>query len=88
MEPDNTDRAEWAGAALDKYAEMTRNDPREQTVTVDGPDDEEGREHAEEVLSDLLCDLQHLADQLGVDWDVVTERGERNHADEMEESDD
>lgn len=90
-EPDNSDRAEWAGAALDAYAGMTRNDPREQTVEVTGPEDADGRENAEEVMSDLLCDMQHLCARWGIEWPAMLERADGHFAaehDDEEETDD
>lgn len=84
-EPDNGDRAEWAGAALDAYAAQTRHDPREQTVFVTGPDDEDGRENAEEVMSDLLCDMQHLCARWGIEWPAMLERADGHFAAEHDD---
>jgi hypothetical protein len=55
--PINVDRADWAEAALEAFAFVTRR------VPVDLSDKEE----REEVIQDLLCDLLHYAQQNGHD---------------------
>jgi hypothetical protein len=85
MEPDNEDRAGFACTAVEAYAAITRFDPREQKISVDGPEDTDGREHAEEVMSDLLGDMRHLAKSLGIDWDTINERGAGHFEYESEE---
>lgn len=85
MSVDNEDRAGFAAAAVNAYCSMTRFDPREQTVSVEGPDDKDGREHAEEVMSDLLGDLRHLAKAFGIDWDAIDERGREHFEYELAE---
>ncbi|HVX32581.1 MAG TPA: hypothetical protein VHA80_05510 [Solirubrobacterales bacterium] len=40
------------------------------------------REHAEDSIAELLCDLHHLADELDLDWSVLEERGARYRAEE------
>jgi hypothetical protein len=42
-----------------------------------------GGEDLETQLSDLLGDLQHLADALGVDWDEAVRRGNRFYGEEI-----
>lgn len=79
MEPDNEDRAGFANVALDAYAGETRHNPREQHVDV------LDKEHVEEVMGDLLCDLMHLAKLAGVDFDQVVESGRFNFEFEAEE---
>lgn len=73
QEPNNEDRANFAWAAVNAYAAETRSggervvsDPRLSTDT---------RAQAEEVISDLLCDLRHLAVAWDIDWEAVDERG-------------
>jgi hypothetical protein len=53
----NADRAEWARVALEVFASRTR-----QTLADDGP---------QEVISDFICDLHHLADAMGAQWHRV-----------------
>lgn len=48
-------------------------------ATATGIDDDEPAT----AISDLLCDLQHLADALGLDWADLTERGAGHHAAEI-----
>jgi hypothetical protein len=84
-EPDNEDRAGFALSGVEAYARTTRSGSSEQTVSVDGPDDEEGREHAEEVISDLLCDLRHLCDVLGVNFQMTLGRSLRDYTEEVAE---
>jgi len=56
----------------------------------DGPDLEPGQrpsrardpENGEEAISELLCDLRHLADELGLGWARLGERAERYYAEE------
>lgn len=86
QEATNSTRADWASTALDAYAAETRNDPREQTVELLGPDDREGKENAEEVMSDLLCDLHHLADRFGIEWEALLGRGAMHYRDEVAEA--
>jgi hypothetical protein len=86
FEPDNGDRAEWANVALDAYAAQTRNNPQEQSVSVDNPDDPDEKENAEEVIGDLLSDLHHLCDQWGIDWEGRLETAAMHYRDEVAEA--
>jgi hypothetical protein len=82
-EPGNGDRAGWAQEALEAFARQTRHDPAEQALMTGT--EQEDREHAEEVLSDLLADLQHFARRHGLDWDTCLCRGEMHFEEEVEE---
>lgn len=75
--PDNTDRAMWAREAVDAYAAATRNDPAEQRV--------EDAEALTEVLGDLLCDLRHLANMDGVDFEALVGHGRDGWREEIAE---
>ena len=76
-ERDNSDRARSAMLAVDAYGADTRYVAEEQHVH---PDDwKRGREHHEELLGDLLGDLRHLCDRLGLDFDKLNDRGEYHH---------
>ena len=39
-------------------------------------------ENGEEAISELLCDLRHLADELGISWARLGERAYRYYAEE------
>jgi hypothetical protein len=39
-------------------------------------------ENGEEAISELLCDLHHLADELGIGWARLGERAHRYYAEE------
>jgi hypothetical protein len=41
-------------------------------------------EDAEQAISELICDLQHLADEYDLDWSVLQERAECYYAQEAE----
>ena len=59
-------------------------------AAYDGPDLEPGQrparardpENGGETISELLCDLRHLADELGLSWARLGERAERYYAEE------
>lgn len=84
-EPNNEDRAEWARVGVNAYAEETRFDPNEQVVELEGPDDQDGKDHAEEVISDLLCDMRHLCDVLGISFQGMLERSHSNYTQDVAE---
>lgn len=73
--PTNEERASFAGVALDAYYLRTRH--------AVGPDD--NVDDWEEVAGDLLCDLHHLADLRGVDWEAVERRGRGHYEAEIVE---
>jgi hypothetical protein len=72
---DNERRRERAARAIAAY---------------DGPDLGPGQrparardpENGEEAISELLCDLRHLADELGLGWVRLVERAERYYGEE------
>jgi hypothetical protein len=41
-------------------------------------------ENGEEAISELLCDLRHLADELGISWARLGERADRYYAEEAQ----
>jgi len=66
IEVNNGHRAAWAAKALALFSAHTG---------IQGED-------AELRISDLLCDLRHLADQEGVDWDQALARGDGHYQEE------
>jgi hypothetical protein len=64
--PSNGDRATYANAAVDAYYLRTRHE----LGPVIGDTDDWA-----ETISDLLCDLHHLADLRGVEWRAAWDRG-------------
>jgi hypothetical protein len=42
-------------------------------------------EDVEQAISDLLCDLHHLADVNDLDWEVLIDRGDMHYVAEVEE---
>lgn len=62
--PANTKRASRARAALRTYSRAVGN----------------GDEDSETQLSDLLCDLMHLADAKQVEWAEVVSRAENHYS--------
>ncbi len=74
MYPTNTERATWAGATVDTFANLT------------GLDD--AAEADETRLSDLLTDLMHWADERGGQefWDRCLARGRGHYLAEVEEA--
>jgi uncharacterized protein YukE len=59
----NTMRAQWAGKAVDTFTKITE---------LEG-------EEMDTILSDLLCNLNHLADQHEVDFNECLKRAQRNY---------
>lgn len=66
---DNSIRAGWAARALIAYATHLAD----QSLVED----------LETVTSDLVGDLLHLCDALGLDWEEIFERGERFYREEL-----
>jgi hypothetical protein len=66
MEPTNNDRARWANDALETMAIETGSQ----------------QEFIEEKVSDLLCNLRHLCDAEGLNFNKVDARARINHAEE------
>lgn len=75
IDPDNlnNERADWAEAALDAFALVTRMDT--------------AGEDYETILGDLLCDLMHWCDRNGVDFDVMLDVARMGYEDETTEKD-
>lgn len=72
-EPTNDERAEWAYAALERFAHKT------------GQDESGDLQHDREwVLSDLLADLMHLCDRDGMDFNRCLVRGQTHYKGESE----
>lgn len=74
----NTTRAGWARTALEAYIGETRHGGGYE-LTLDNS------ENNEEVIGDFLCDLRHLCDDLGLDFEVLAERGAMHHREEIAE---
>lgn len=72
----NWDRAGYARAALDAYAEQTRDD---------GTFGDEDSEEFVEVFSDLLGDLHHLARRAGADFNELLASGYHHFQHEVAE---
>jgi hypothetical protein len=66
----NSERADWANAALTTFARVTG---QLGDLDADG----------ETVLSDLLADLHHWADALGIDWESASGRGDYHYVCEI-----
>jgi hypothetical protein len=56
----NTDRAERAFKAIEDYTE---------SQWTPGP--REDQDHAHQAIKDVLCDLRHLCDRTGVEFDAA-----------------
>lgn len=76
---------------IDEDVNQCRRDRAARALAAyDGPDLEPGErparardlENGEEAISELLCDLRHLADELGLGWARLGERAERYYAEE------
>jgi hypothetical protein len=70
MSIDNDDRAEFASDAVIAYKDSK------------GTDEYEGEEE-QTVLGDMLADLQHWADQYGVDFQQAIENGQTHYEAEI-----
>lgn len=82
-EPTNEDRANWAAKALETFARQTsqlKDGDELPPIDADGPND-----WWDEVIGDLVCDLAHLADQLGIEWSEVVINAQDAHDQEVEE---
>ena len=74
IETPNERRSRQARQALDTFSLATRRRPLK---ALDA-------DEAHEALSDLLCDLRHLADRhQGLDYAEALERAARHHHDEV-----
>lgn len=70
MSPTNEDRAEWAGEALDTFADRTFGGRSFSTLH---PEDQA------DCFADLLCNLRHFAAQNGFDFADLDRRGQGNY---------
>jgi hypothetical protein len=80
-EPNNDDRAGWAAAAVETFARQTKQlkaGDELPPVDAEGPND-----WWEEVLGDLVCDMIHLTNKLGIEWGDVVIRGEGAYEEEV-----
>jgi hypothetical protein len=77
----NADRAGWARTALDAYVDETRS-PCASAYELTP----ENKDNNEEVIGDFLCDLRHLCDALGLDWESLNDSGAMHYRDEAEEA--
>lgn len=75
--PDNDDRADWAAAAAQTFASLTRWGWDFVTAEPEGQD---------EILGDLFGDLRHLAKRLDLDPDDLVERGRSYFEEECAEA--
>jgi hypothetical protein len=66
----NEDRASWARIALDAFIARLNM----------------GDEQTEDCVSDLLCDMMHLCDTDGVDWDECLRRALNNYRAEVRDA--
>jgi hypothetical protein len=80
-EPTNASRAEWARHAVMAFASLTGQGVEESYLD----DPECARGWLLEVGGDLLADLFHLADQMGVEPAELVERGYFHHDAEVVE---
>ena len=71
-EPSNEQRAEWAYAAVEAFACKTRQDSSGDL-----------KHDLECVVSDLLCDLMHLSDRDGFDFDRAMNSAAGNYQEEL-----
>jgi len=82
-EPNIDDRVAWAATAVETFARQTnqlKSGEELPPVDADGPND-----WWEEAISDLVADLAHLTDRLGLQWGDVVIRAENAHDHEVEE---
>lgn len=79
----NRDRADWASDALEEFAADTRH--YSVNLDVDAVETDEDRVEAAEILRDLLGDLRHWAERVGVDYDLAAQMGKEMYETEKEE---
>lgn len=78
MEPNNEQRAAWAGEALKAFF-------RQVTMTdLEDPAEGEPDDH-EDLVADLITDLLHYADEHGFDPDMLMARAMSNYCAEVSE---
>lgn len=71
--PDNITRANWAREPLNVFTRETFGGRSFDQIEPDGPEGD-----GPDALSDLICDLMHLAHQIGWDAKALAERGISN----------
>lgn len=82
-EPTNELRAAWAAFSVEVFARQTRQlKPEDELPALDGHD----ADWWQEVMGDLLCDLQHLAGRVGLNWDRMLESSTRAYEEEVAEA--
>lgn len=82
--PNNRDRADWVRDALDTYCYRTRHEGWKGYTAAPTAEEIEANQH--EVISDFVCDLMHLVDDLfGGDFDGVLTRARNHYVEEIEE---
>lgn len=69
----NNDRAKWAEAAVQAFADVTG---------LDTSKDADGFDTA---ISDLLADIRHLCDREGLDMGEMDRRAHKRYLEELEE---
>jgi hypothetical protein len=72
-EPTNNDRALWANTAVSAMALETMYDP--------------DAEDQETLIGDLLCNLRHLCDAEGLNFDAINAGAGRCYSEEISEQD-
>lgn len=82
----NQDRSDNAFNQVEGYGETWKY----RSWPVYGvPMDEDDVNMLEQQMSDLLCDMHHLADAAGIQWDDMIRRSDMHYYDEIaEEADD
>lgn len=80
-EPDNNDRADFANDAVAAYVQRTR--PNDEYPEEIGTGDPDIQEMLAEALRDLLCDLRHWADVVGLDFTDQNEMGMVHYDEEV-----
>ena len=84
--PSNRDRREFVKLGLDAYCLRTRHRTWDEYTTA--PTAEEADAAAHEVISDFLCDLLHLVDDVaGGDFDGLLHRARNHYIEEWQDED-
>lgn len=79
----NIDRAYAAFDKIEGYGESWEYDTNHKLSSLS----EEDQSMLEQQMSDLLCDMHHLADLADVDWEGLLARGDRHYQAEIVEHD-
>lgn len=75
--PNHRERIGWAREAADAYCKATRHRTLNEYISEPSA--------GEEVITDLMCDLRHLADSLRIDWTQAGTRAARRNRAELED---